>query len=206
MAEDGRQESQAMQAGNAANGEEGVLEQGLNPEYVQEDKARHQSQEREEGNGEGSDETKEEEQTFEWKSPISYSANALAPVLAEGLDELGYKYERDKSDKHYSKFMIIMPMPKFAYVYRFIVKEPSCFTIDAYDTQPKHAGVMPYIEITGITEGNAGDVKTVLAKLIEKLPRKPWKFTTGQRLMYGYLSLDFSKAKKQWKRIGLYSK
>ncbi len=150
---------------------------------------------------------KQKKSKYEWQAPISFSANSVAPLLEECLDELGYKYERDKSDKHYSRFMIIMPMPKFAYVYRFTVSEPSVFTIDTYDTQPKHAGIMPYIEVhDDVTTENIEDIRKVLRKLIEKLPRKPWTFTTGQRLMYGYLSFDFGKAKKQWKRIGLFEK
>jgi hypothetical protein len=38
------------------------------------------------------------------------------------------------------------------------------------------------------------------------MPREPWKFTKGQRLMHGALMPEFRKAKKAWEKIGVKTK
>ena len=79
----------------------------------------------------------------EWRAAICYDARAVAKLLREALDDLGYKYTRDKSQKHYSKLMLVIPLPQFAYVFQFIVKSPSSFIINTYDTKPTPSGVLP---------------------------------------------------------------
>ncbi len=140
---------------------------------------------------------------YKWKSPISFTSDGVAKVIREVLEELDYKYARDKVQKYYDRTYVVMPMFRFAYAFRFIVEEPSEFTIDAYDTQPTHSSVIPYIEIDPVNNDNIEKISKILTLFAEKLPREPWKFTPGQKLMYGYLSFDFRKAKKEWRRIGI---
>jgi hypothetical protein len=140
---------------------------------------------------------------YKWKSPISFSSEGLAKLLREILKELDFKFKRDKVEKHYDRFFVVMPMLRFAYSFRFIVEEPSEFTVDLYDTQPTHSSVMPFIEIDSVTNENIEDIRKILNLMVEKLPREPWKFTKGQRIMHGALMPEFRKAKSAWKKIGV---
>jgi hypothetical protein len=140
---------------------------------------------------------------YKWISPISFGSEGLAKLLREVLEELDYKFKRDKVEKHYDRFFVVMPMLRFAYAFRFMVEEPSEFVVDFYDTQPTHSSVMPYIEINYVTDKNIKDIQKMLELMVEKLPREPWKFTKGQRIMHGALMPEFRKAKKAWKKIGV---
>jgi hypothetical protein len=140
---------------------------------------------------------------YKWVSPISFGSESLAKLLREVLEELDYKFKRDKVEKHYDRFYVIMPMLRFAYAFRFLVEEPSEYVVDFYDTQPTHASVMPYIEIDSVTEKNIEDIQKMLKLMVKKLPREPWKFTKGQRIMHGALMPEFRNAKKAWKKIGV---
>ncbi|UCE74706.1 MAG: hypothetical protein JSV56_03120 [Methanomassiliicoccales archaeon] len=140
---------------------------------------------------------------YKWISPISYSSEGLAKLLREILEELDYKFQRDKVEKFYDKFYVIIPLFRFAYAFRFIITEPSEFIVDVYDTQPTHSSVMPYIEIDSVNDENIEDIQKMLTLMVEKMPREPWKFTKGQRLMHGALMPEFRKARKAWEKIGV---
>lgn len=143
---------------------------------------------------------------YKWKSPISFSSDGVAKVLRETLEELDYKYARDKVQKYYDKTFVVVPMFRFAYAFRFIVEEPSEFTLDVYDTQPTHSSVIPYMEIDPVKNDNFDDIRKMLTLFAGKLPREPWKFTIGQRLMHGAIMPEFRRAKKAWEKIGVKKK
>ncbi len=147
-----------------------------------------------------------EEKTYEWKSPVSFNSRSMAKVTEECLQELAYKFEREDGRRHYTRFMMVMPLPQMAYVFRFVLTSPCNVEIEYYDTRPTHASTITYMEIKGLTEGNIGHVKRLLFKVVEKLPREPWKFTIGQRLQHGYFMPEFRRAKKAWESIGVKSK
>lgn len=140
---------------------------------------------------------------YKWISPVSFSSEGLAKILREVLEELAFKFKRDKVEKPFDKFYVVMPILRFAYAFRFIVEDPSKFTIDLYDTQPTHSSTMPYIEIDSVNNDNIKDIRKILKLMVEKLPREPWKFTKGQRIMHGALMPEFRKAKNAWKKIGV---
>ena len=140
---------------------------------------------------------------YKWVSPVSFSAEGLAKLMREVLEELGYSFIRDRVQKHYDRFYVIVPMFRFAYAFRYNVTKPAEFTVDMYDTQPTHSSVMPYLEIDPVNERNIEDIQRLLFLLVKKMPRKPWKFTMGQRLMHGAVMPEFRKAKKAWKKIGV---
>jgi len=149
---------------------------------------------------------KQDKFEYKWKSPISFTAEGVAKVLREVLVELDYTFVRDKVQKYYDRTYVVVPMFRFAYAFRFIVQVPSEFTLDVYDTQPTHSSVIPYIEIDPVNNDNHEDVRKMLALLTKKLPREPWKFTVGQRLMHGAIMPEFRKAKKAWEKIGVKKK
>ncbi len=138
-----------------------------------------------------------------WISPISFSSEGLAKILREILDELGYEFKRDNVQKQFDKVFMVVPLMRFSYAFRFIVEKPSEFIVDLYDTQPTHSSVMPYIEIDPVNENNIKDIQKMLRLMVKKLPREPWKFTKGQRLMHGAIMPEFRKARKAWERIGV---
>jgi hypothetical protein len=143
---------------------------------------------------------------YKWKSPISFGSEGLAKIMREVLEELDYTFKRDKVEKPFDKFYVIMPILRFAYAFRFIVEEPSEFTVDLYDTQPTHSSTMPYIEINYVNNDNIKDIQKMLNLMVKKLPREPWKFTKSQRIMHGAVMPEFRRARKAWEKIGVLKK
>jgi 8-oxo-dGTP pyrophosphatase MutT (NUDIX family) len=138
-----------------------------------------------------------------WVASVCYDAKSIAAVLREVLEELGFVFSREKSEKHYTKVMLVVPLPRFAYVFRFRITKPSEFTIDLYDTYPTHGGVLHFIAVSGITESNMKDVRRVVQRVAAKLPRKPWKFFWGERLRSGILIPEYLKSRRAWNRMGV---
>ena len=140
---------------------------------------------------------------YKWISPISFASDSLAKIMREILEELDYEFKRDKVQKYYDKVFMVVPLFRFAYAFRFIIEKPSEFIVDLYDTQPTHSSTMPYIEIDSVNDENIVDIQKILKLMAKKLPREPWKFTKGQRLMHGALMPEFRKARKAWEKIGV---
>lgn len=141
-------------------------------------------------------------ESYDWRSPVSFDARSMAKVIREVLDQRGYAYTRERGEKPYSKFMIVMPMPKFAYVYRFRVQEPFELVIETYDTKPTHSGLMPFLEIKDITDQSMESVRELLRDVRDSLPREPWRFTLAQRFQYALLATEYRQARKAWQRMG----
>ena len=135
--------------------------------------------------------------------PISFNARSTSTILREVLKELKFKFERETTQKHYTRLMVVMPLPKFAYAFRFVVKEPSEFIVDLYDAKMTHSGMMHFIEIDDVNRENINDIRKVLNGLVKKLPRKPWKFTLGQRFQYAFLAPEIVMAKRKWRKLGI---
>ncbi|MFA5772604.1 MAG: hypothetical protein WC974_07730 [Thermoplasmata archaeon] len=138
-----------------------------------------------------------------WKAAIAFDATTVASFLRECLEELKFDFSRENIEKRYSKIAFVLPLPKSAYVFRFSIKTPSPFTIDAYDMAPNHGGILHILEVREIDENNINDVRTILAKLTGKLPRKPWEFNWSERLRTGALLPEFMRAKKRWREFGI---
>jgi hypothetical protein len=139
----------------------------------------------------------------EWHSAICYNAKSIAKLSRETLEELSYKYERERSYKPYSKLMVIFPLPKYSYVFQFRVKEPVQFIINIYDTKPNPSGDLHLIEISEISKDNLEQIKKFLQTMANKLPRKPWKFFWSERFRYALAAPEYLRAKKAWKKMGV---
>ena len=137
----------------------------------------------------------------EWHAAICYNAKSIAKISRETLDELGFKYERERSYKPYSKLMVVFPLPKYSYVFQFRIKEPVEFIINIYDTKPNPSGDLHLIEITEISKDNLAQIKKFLQAMTNKLPRKPWKFFWLERFRYAFAAPEYLKAKKAWKKM-----
>jgi hypothetical protein len=135
------------------------------------------------------------------KLPCSFDAQSIAILLRETLENLNFKFEREHLQKYYTQALLIFPLPKLAYAFRFVVKEPSEFIIDLYDAKITHSGIMHFLELENITKENIKDIRLVLNTLIKKLPRKPWKFTIKQKLEYGFLAPEVITARRKWQKL-----
>lgn len=135
--------------------------------------------------------------------PCSFNAQSIASILREVLEELNFEFDRERIQKHYTQIMVLIPLPKFAYTFRFVIKAPSEFIIDIYDAKITHSAEMHYIELENISSESIENARLVLKKLTDKLPRKPWKFTVGQKFQCGFLAPDIIRAKKNWKKLGI---
>jgi hypothetical protein len=138
----------------------------------------------------------------QWLSPVCFDARSLSQFLREALDEAGFTYRRTQSDKLYHQTMVLFPLPKTAYVFRFQVKRPIEIFIDFYDTKPSHAGIIPYMEMHGLSSKKLELLRPVLDRMIKKLVRPPWQFTISQRLQHGLLIPEWGRAKKAWRQLG----
>jgi hypothetical protein len=138
-----------------------------------------------------------------WHSAVCYNSKSMAKVSRETLDQLGYSYERERTYKPYSKLMVVIPMPKFSYVFQFKVTKPSEFIINIYDTRPTHSGELHMLEILEISERNLNYVKKYLSGLANNLPRKPWKFFWAERFRYAIAATEYLRAKSAWREMGI---
>jgi hypothetical protein len=139
----------------------------------------------------------------EWHSAVCYNSKSMAKVTRETLEDLGYTFERERGYKSYSKLMIILPLPKFSYIFQFKISEPIQFIINLYDTNPTHSGELHMIEVHNISSENLKYVQRFLKALSENLPRKPWKFFWSERLRYAIAASEYLRAKKAWREMGV---
>lgn len=139
----------------------------------------------------------------QWISATCFDSRANAMVLRGALEHLGYAFERDKEDKHYTRMMIVMPMPQFAYAFKFIIKEPARFNVLLYDIRPTHSGILHMVEVTEIDQDNLAAVKRLLKRFVKDQERKPYKFLFYDRLRTGFLTPEFLTARSKWRKMGV---
>lgn len=139
---------------------------------------------------------------MEWSAITCFDSKINAKNLRETLDEFGLEYVRDKESKHYNRFMVIIPLPQFAYVFKFMVKDPD-FEIWLYDTRPTHSGIYHHVEVKYINRSNIKLIKKVLRTWAQKQERKPYKFFIYERIRTGLILPEFLVAKRKWRQMGV---
>ena len=146
--------------------------------------------------------------TVKKKQPEIWSAITCLPskenagLMRDALDELGLKYHRDKEERSFSRVMVVIPMPQFAYVFKFIIEDPE-FEISIYDTRPTHSALLHHVEVKYLNRSNIKTVKKVLKAFSKKMPRKPYKFFIYERIKTGYLWPEYLTARGKWKQMGV---
>ncbi|MEM2869089.1 MAG: hypothetical protein QW379_01520 [Thermoplasmata archaeon] len=138
-----------------------------------------------------------------WSSAISFNAQSTASVLRKLLNEMGLSFRRERSEKPYSQLYAIVPIPKFAYVFRFIITAQPPLVIDLYDIHPSTSGALSFIEIPELNDENIDLARNILRQLAKSLPRSPWEFTWLQRIQHGLLNPDILKARNNWRALGI---
>ena len=130
------------------------------------------------------------------KLPICFESKSSATVFRSLLDELGYSYKRTNVNRSYSAVAIVIAIERSAMVYRYEIEDISA-TIDIWEERP-NSGNVTYIEIKG---GERKMIKNMLIQFSEKLPRKPWEYTVGQKLRNGWFSQGITGAKNSWMKV-----
>ena len=126
----------------------------------------------------------------------------LAHLVRKCLDELDYEFERSRSQKSFSKLVFVLPLPKNTYVFDFLVKKPVEFRIMIYETHPTPSAVVHFFEVHGLRERSSPHIRKLVARMVEKMPRKPWKFSFSERFRYGFLAPEYVIARRRWRALG----
>ena len=130
------------------------------------------------------------------KLPVCFESRSTATVFRRLLDELGYEYKRKNVNRSYTKVAVVLALERTALVHRYVIEKDD-ITVDIWEEKPS-AGSVTYIELRG---GEKALRKELLQKFSEKLPRKPWKYTFGQKLRNGWLSQGILGAKRSWHKV-----
>ena len=138
-----------------------------------------------------------------WKAAVCFDSPSITKMIRETLDDLGWEYERDRALHHFSRLIVVLSIPANTYVFRFIVRKPVEMVIDVYDEKPTHSGLLHFIEIDGLTKGNAPKARLFLNEMASRLPRKPYEFFLVERFKSGFLNRDHMRAKREWSRWGI---
>jgi hypothetical protein len=139
-----------------------------------------------------------EAERLSWETPMSNAVTDVAVALRESMEALGWSFERERSERIYSQFAVIMP-----YVFRFRVTDPLpdvCF--DAWEMRLTHRGDISYLAVKDHHHPELPQVRTLLGELVSRLPRRPWDFPLGQRLEAGLVIPEWSTSRKQWAEMG----
>ena len=138
-----------------------------------------------------------------FRAAIWVPAKELSIISRKVLNELDFKFVRGTSTKSFSKLILVVPVPRFSYVFRFDVNEPVEFTISIYDENPTPSGEVHFMEIEQLSAENLPHIKNFIQHLAGKLPRKPWKFSFSERFRYGFAAPEYVTAKKKWQIMGV---
>ena len=130
------------------------------------------------------------------KLPVCFESRSTATVFRRLLDELGYEYKRKNVNRSYTKVAVVLALERTALVHRYVIEKDD-ITVDIWEEKPS-AGSVTYIELRG---GEKALRKELLQKFSEKLPRKPWEYTFGQKLRNGWLSQGILGAKRSWHKV-----
>ena len=137
-----------------------------------------------------------------WETPMSNKVTQIAVALREAMEEMGWTFTRERTEMPYSRFSVIMPMLKVAYVFRFRVSEPlDDVTFDTWEIRMTHQGDISYLKVDDYTYQDLGYVHALLHELVDRLPLWPWHFPLGQRMEAGLAIPEWNKAKVMWQQM-----
>ena len=130
--------------------------------------------------------------------PVRESAAAVRAAL----EELGWPFDRSKSTRLYSKFAVVLMVPKGAYVFQFRLKDGSSAVIETWETEISSTGRMTRLRVEGFTLAEKDRIRSFLERYAQAAGREPWGFTFRERSQAGYLRPEFRQAKRAWASFG----
>ena len=137
-----------------------------------------------------------------WASPVSLRAVESAGAVRAALEELGWPFERTKTTRFYSKFALVIMLPKGAHVFQFHVKEGLPCLIETWETEVSPGALIAHLKVEGFPAEEEGELKRFLSLYVKAVGREPWRFTRRERGRAGYLLPEFSRARKAWGALG----
>ena len=144
-----------------------------------------------------------EAERFTWETPMSNRVTDVAIALRESMEELGWAFERERGEHIYTRFAIVLPMIKVAYVFRFRVLKPlPGIVVDTWEMRATHRGDISYLAVKDYRDEDLPAVRELLGELVERLPRRPWDFPLGQRLEAGLVIPEWSDSRRRWRQMG----
>lgn len=143
-----------------------------------------------------------EAQRRRWESPMSNKVTDVAVALRESMEELGWEFAREKGERMYSRFSVILPMAKVAYIFRFRVTDPlDGATFDVWEYRFTHKGDITFIAVEDYRYEDLDHVHQLLDELVSRLPRRPWDFPLGQRMEAGLALPEWGNARRMWQQM-----
>jgi len=144
-----------------------------------------------------------EAERFTWETPMSNRVTDVAVALRESMEGLGWAFERERGEHIYTRFAVILPMIKVAYVFRFRVTRPlPGVVVDTWEMRATHRGDISYLAVKDYRDEDLPAVRGLLGELVERLPRRPWDFPIGQRLEAGLVIPEWSDSRRRWHQMG----
>ena len=92
---------------------------------------------------------------------------------------MGQEYKRKNVNRSYTRVAVVIALERTALVYRYEIRNKDII-----------------VDIWGEAEQ-----RELLQRFSEKLPRRPWEYTFGQKLRNGWLSQGIMGAKKSWHKV-----
>ena len=144
-----------------------------------------------------------EAERFTWETPMANRVTDVAVALRESMEGLGWAFERERGEHIYTRFAVILPMIKVAYVFRFRVSRPlPGIVVDTWEMRATHRGDISYLAVKDYRSEDLHAVRALLGELVERLPRRPWDFPLGQRLEAGLVIPEWSDSRRRWHQMG----
>ena len=130
------------------------------------------------------------------KLPVCFESRSTATIFRKLLDEMDYEYKRKNVNRSYTRVAVVIALERTALVHRYEIGDGDLI-VDIWEEKPS-SGSITYIEIRG---GGKAEQRELLQRFSEKLPRRPWEYTFGQKLRNGWLSQGIMGAKKSWHKV-----
>ena len=127
------------------------------------------------------------------KLPVCFESRTTAASFRKLLDKKEFNYKRTTGSRTYTKVSFVIAHEKTAMVYKYDI-ENSKIKAYIWEENPS-SGNITYIEIE--TEEKKIE-NELLRDFALSLPRKPWEYTTTQKLRNGWFSQGIFRAKSKW--------
>jgi hypothetical protein len=137
-----------------------------------------------------------------WESPMANSVTDVAVALRESMEALGWEFTREKGEKMYSRFAVILPLARIAYVFRFRVTKPlDDVSFATWEFRFSHKGDITFLAVEDHRFEDLDLVHRLLSEMVERLPRRPWDFPLGQRMEAGLALPEWGNARRLWQEM-----
>ena len=140
--------------------------------------------------------------SLRWESPVNVEIVESAAAARAALEEMGLEFERKRTTRLYTKFAIVIMLPRGAYVFQFKVKGEPPLMIETWATEPSFSSRMTWLSVEGFRAADQEKVRQFLELYRRGVAKDPWRFSFGERSRAGYALPEFRQAKKAWASFG----